>query len=150
MKKITVSAYDPAWPKQFECERQKILGALGDHAIEVYHVGSTSVPNLAAKAKLDIIAEVHDIRQTVVPLSLVGYQYRGEWNIPGKYGFTKRGVLNVNLHVFPENHPEIKCNVMFRDCLRENPDIRDAYAHLKQQLLQDPKMMISNHLGQVE
>ena len=45
-KKIVVSAYDPAWPEQFEYERQKILDTLVDNAIEVHHVGSTSVPAL--------------------------------------------------------------------------------------------------------
>ena len=48
-------------------------------------------PYLATKPKLDIILEVHDIHQTVEQLSRLEYQYKGEWNIPGKYGFTKRG-----------------------------------------------------------
>ena len=91
MKKIIVSAYDEAWPMQFESEQQMIFDVLGQNAIEVYHVGSTSVPHLAAKPKLDIIAEVYDIRETVEQLSHLEYQYKGEWNIPGKYGFTKRG-----------------------------------------------------------
>ena len=144
MKKITVNAYDKSWPKLFEAERQRILDALGHNVIEVYHVGSTSVPGLAAKPKIDIIAEVHETLKTVEQLSHVGYQYRGGWNIPGKYGFTKRGELNFNLHVFPKNHPEISCNLLFRDYLRENQDVRDTYAALKQQLAQDPNMMIRN------
>lgn len=144
MKKIIVSAYDKSWPKQFEGERLRILDALGHNAIEIYHVGSTSVPGLAAKPKIDIIAEVHDTPKTIEQLSHAGYQYRGGWNIPGKYGFTKRGKLNFNLHVFPKNHPEVSCNLRFRDYLRENPDIRDTYAALKLQLVQDPNMMIRN------
>ena len=52
--------------------------------------------------------------------------------------------MDINLHVYLERHPEIKCNLLFRNYLRKNPDIRDAYAELKHQLIQDPSMMIRN------
>jgi hypothetical protein len=67
-----------------------------------------------------------------------GYTHKGEWNVPLKCGFTKRGDVDVNLHVFfDENHPEIELNLLFRDYLREHPDARDEYAATKVRILQD-------------
>jgi GrpB-like predicted nucleotidyltransferase (UPF0157 family) len=141
VKKIEVVAYDDNWPKLFLQEEQGIKKSLGDNCIAIYHIGSTAIRGLAAKPKLDIIAVVADIGKTIEQLQAGGYQYRGEWNIPGKYGFTKRGEVHVNLHVYPDNHPEIECNILFRDFLCEHPDVKAQYAHIKQQLLEAPENM---------
>ncbi len=68
----------------------------------------------------------------------LGYTYQGEWNIPFKYGFTKRGDVNVNLHVYEEGHPEIEVSLLFRDYLRKNCKVCDEYAALKDEILKDP------------
>ena len=62
-EKIEVVPYNPDWPKQFEIEAEKIRGALEDNLIEVHHVGSTSIPGLAAKPRIDIIAEIKDLNK---------------------------------------------------------------------------------------
>lgn len=134
---IEVVPYNPEWPKQFELESAIIKQALQDNCIAIYHIGSTSVPGLAAKPKIDIIAVVKDLIKTIPSLEAVGIRYRGEYNIPLHYGFSKRGDVDVNLHVFGEDHPEIELNLMFRDYLRGYPDARDDYARLKETLLQD-------------
>ena len=135
---IEVVAYNPNWPKIFDKEMQIIKKAIGHNCINVYHVGSTAVVGLAAKPKIDIIAVVKNGNDCIKPLEKSGYAYRGEWNIPFKFGFTRRDVNQVNLHVLEENHPEIELSIVFRDHLRANPKSMQQYAKIKETLLSDP------------
>lgn len=134
---IQVVPYDLNWPHIYEKEAKLIKEALGDNCVAIHHIGSTSVPGLAAKPKIDIIAVVESGEASIGPLEKADFTYRGEFNIPCQFGFTKRGEYKVNLHVFEENHPEIDLNLMFRDYLRSHPQVRDDYARLKQHLLKD-------------
>jgi GrpB-like predicted nucleotidyltransferase (UPF0157 family) len=137
-KHIEVVPYDPNWPKIFEVEKEIISVALGDNFVAIHHIGSTSVPGLAAKPKIDIIAVAKNRVKAIIDLGKAGYAYKGEWNIPLKCGFTKRGIVNVNLHMFfDENHPEVELNLKIRDYLRDHPDVRDEYAVLKMKILED-------------
>ena len=136
-KQIEVVPYDPEWPKIFERESLKIREALGDNCIAIHHIGSTSVPGLAAKPKIDMIAVVREPEKSIAALEAIGIQYRGEYNIPLHYGFSRRGDVDLNLHVYEEEHPEIELNLLFRDYLRKNAAERDTYAALKVGLLQD-------------
>ncbi len=137
-KQVEVVAYDSRWPEQFEVEADSIKKGLGDNCLAIHHVGSTSVPGLAAKPKLDIIAVVKDPKKAIEQLQTIGVDYRGEYNIPLHYGFSKRGTINVNLHVYESGHPEIELNLTFRDYLRSHPEMRDAYAAVKKELLTEP------------
>lgn len=136
-KPITVVPYDPRWPGIFEAEAALIRQALGDNCRAIHHVGSTSVPNLAAKPKIDMLVVVKDPVLAKQQLEPLGIEYRGEYNIPMHSGFCKRGEEDFNVHVYQESHPEIKLNLMFRDYLRAHPEARDAYASLKQHILKD-------------
>jgi GrpB-like predicted nucleotidyltransferase (UPF0157 family) len=137
VKNIIVAPYNPEWPILFESEAVKIRAALGDNCLAVHHIGSTSVPGLAAKPKIDIIAVVKDPTNVVEALERIGIQYRGEYNIPMHYGFSKRGSIEINLHVYEKDHPEIELNLLFRDYLRQHREARDEYARLKENLLKD-------------
>jgi len=143
MKKIIeIVPYDPNWPHIFEQEAALIQRALGDNCMAIHHVGSTAVPGLAAKPKIDIIAVVKDLFFDKSLVEAIGYKYRGGFNIPLRKCFTIRTVdRNINLHVFEENDPEIELNILFRDHLRENPAARDEYALLKYKLISQD----SNH-----
>lgn len=136
-KNIDVVPYDPNWPHIFEEESKIIIQALNDNCLAIHHIGSTSIPGLSAKPKIDMIAVVKDGNLSIQPLEKAGFAYRGEWNIPFKFGFTKRGKHNINLHVFEENHPEIELNILFRNHLRSNPETLYLYAKIKQDLLLD-------------
>lgn len=143
-KQVEVVPYNPNWPHMFALESNIIEIALGNNCVIIHHVGSTAVPNLLAKPKIDVIGVVKDPDQSILQLEKAGFSYRGEWNIPFKYGFTKRGEVDVNLHVFEEGHPEIEFNLLFRDYLREHPSVRDAYAALKEKLLKDESSFQKN------
>jgi GrpB-like predicted nucleotidyltransferase (UPF0157 family) len=133
-KRIELVDYQVQWPRAFEREAKALRGALGELLIAAHHVGSTSVPGLCSKDKLDIILVVRNAPATHEPLGSIGYTFRGEWNVPFKHGFAKRGVLAVNLHVYEEGHPEISLNLRFRNYLREHGDVRERYGALKQRL----------------
>ncbi len=136
-REIKVEQYNPEWPKIFESEKSIIKKSLGDNFISINHIGSTAVPGLSAKPKIDIIAEVENCEDAIIQLESVGYIYKGEWNIPFKYGFSKRGGIEINLHLYEKGHPEVELNILFRDYLRNNPDARDEYEKLKYDLLKN-------------
>lgn len=136
-KQITIVPYNPEWPSLYEKEKAQIESALGDNCVAVHHIGSTAVPGLAAKPKLDIMAIIKDRHKVISNLAGVDYEYRGEWNIPFKMGFAKRGSVKVNLHVFEEGSSEIELHLLFRDYLRSHPETCEEYAKLKYALVQD-------------
>ncbi|MBA3813911.1 MAG: GNAT family N-acetyltransferase [Alphaproteobacteria bacterium] len=136
-RKIEILPYNPAWPQMFEEEAAKIKQSLGENCIAIHHIGSTAVPGLCAKPKIDIILSVKTMHSLIRDLEKLAYEYRGEFNIPLHLGFRKRPPLpNINLHVFEEGNPEIELNLLFRDFLRNHPDARQAYANLKLSLVE--------------
>jgi GrpB-like predicted nucleotidyltransferase (UPF0157 family) len=136
--RIEVVPYDAKWLTIFETEKEIISAALGDNCVAIHHIGSTAVQGLAAKPKIDIIAVAKNRKNAIANLEKAGYAHKGEWNIPLKCGFTKRGTVNVNLHMFfDENHPEVELNLRFRDYLRTHPDVLNEYAALKTKILED-------------
>lgn len=144
-KNLDVVPYNPEWAIWFQEEAEKIKEALGDNCVALHHVGSTSIPGLIAKPKIDIIAEVNELKKIIKQLKPFGYEYRGEWNIPMKYGFRKQQSPGVNLHAYEKNHPEIEVNLSFRDYLRNHPEIRDEYAQLKLELLKHESSFEKNN-----
>jgi GrpB-like predicted nucleotidyltransferase (UPF0157 family) len=137
IKNIIVTPYTPQWPILFETESEAIQKAVGDNCLAIHHVGSTAVPGLDSKPKIDIVVVVTEPISAIKQLETIGYLYKGEFNIPMHYGFSKRGNIDVNLHVYEKDHPEIELNLLFRDYLRTHPDVRDEYARLKNNLLRD-------------
>jgi len=138
-KNIEVVDYNPDWPQMFEEESALIKQRLGNHCLDVHHIGSTSVPGLCAKPVLDILCIVDDLSVSLA-LQDLGYEFKGEVNIPLRYYFTnKTRPLRVNLHLVEPNHGFIFLNLCFRDYLRTHENARMAYAALKDQLLKDPK-----------
>ena len=76
IKHVIVTPYNPDWPAMFEAEAAKIREALGDNCLAIHHIGSTSVPGLAAKPKIDIIAVVDD------PANAIGSFREHRFSIP--------------------------------------------------------------------
>ena len=135
MKIIEVVPYNPDWPLAFEFEAAKIKQALGDNAIEVHHIGSTSVPGLISKPKIDIIVVVKSLDNAMKPFEYSGYQYRKEHEMPFRLYFTKKIATHINLHVYEDQNPEIELNILFRDFLRNCQTSCAEYSKLKRDLL---------------
>lgn len=136
-KNIVVTPYNPDWPHIFEKEASKIKEAIGSNCIAIHHIGSTSVPGLSAKPVIDMIGVVKDPEKAIEPLEALGFKYKGEYNIPMRRYFNRSEGVETNLHVYEEGHPEIELNLLFRDYLRNHPEVREEYAKLKENLLKD-------------
>jgi GrpB-like predicted nucleotidyltransferase (UPF0157 family) len=134
---IRISDYDPTWPEQFRCEANRIRTLLGSRALQIEHVGSTSVPGLAAKPILDILLVVANsaAEEVYVPL-LEAARYSLSIREPNWYEHRmfKGPDSDINLHVLSSGCPEIDRMLLFRDWLRENTPDRELYANTKRSL----------------
>jgi GrpB-like predicted nucleotidyltransferase (UPF0157 family) len=134
---IELADYDPAWPALYERERQRIVAALGERVTLIEHVGSTSVPGLAAKPRIDILLVVPNSAEepSYVPdLEAAGYVLRirePDWH---EHRVFKGPDTDVNLHVFSPGCIEIARMLGFRDRLRSHPEELALYERTKQDL----------------
>jgi GrpB-like predicted nucleotidyltransferase (UPF0157 family) len=145
---IEVVDYDPAWPALFERERQRIATALGDRAVLLEHVGSTSVPGLAAKPRIDIVLAVPnsaDEPAYVPDLEAAGYVLRIREPHWYEHRVFKGPDTDINLHVFSAGCVEIERMLAFRDWLRANEADRRRYQTAKRELAQREWEFVQNY-----
>jgi GrpB-like predicted nucleotidyltransferase (UPF0157 family) len=134
---ITLADYDPAWPGLFAREADRIRATLASLAIQVEHVGSTSVPGLAAKPIIDIVLAVPDSADEAAylpALEAAGYRLQNREPNWFAHRMLKGPDTDINLHVFSAGASEIDRMVLFRDRLREHAADRDAYLAVKREL----------------
>jgi putative glutamine amidotransferase len=136
-----LSDYDSEWPARFDREATDLLDALGDLATRIEHVGSTSVPGLAAKPVIDIqVSVVSLIPRSLIVESLIalGYEHSIDPIEPQHEFFSKGydddGPRNVNLHVCEVGSAWERRHLAFRDELRRDPSAAAEYAALKRRL----------------
>lgn len=136
---IVLVDHDPRWLTRFELERARIADALDGRALAIDHVGSTSVPGLAAKPIVDInlvVADSGDEAAYVPRLVAAGYRFihrEPDWH---EHRLLKTPENDVNLHVLSTGSPEPERMRMFRDWLRSHPDDRERYEAAKRALAQ--------------
>ena len=134
---ITLAEYDPQWPALYAREAARIRAVLGDAAVRVEHVGSTSVPGLAATPIIDILLAVPDSadEQAYAPaLEAAGYVLRIREPDWFEHRLFTGPDTTINLHVFTVGAAEIDRMLLFRDWLRANDADRDAYLQVKRDL----------------
>jgi GrpB-like predicted nucleotidyltransferase (UPF0157 family) len=134
---IVLVPHDPAWPAHFAAARDEILSACAGLVIEVHHVGSTSIPGIAAKPIIDmmpIVRRFEDGAACAGGLRELGYEYRGEYGIAGRHYFVRGDPRSHQVHMYAADHPEVERHLRFRDYLRTHPDERAAYESLKRDL----------------
>ena len=134
---IVLAEYDPRWPEAFRAERARIVSALGEAAVRVEHVGSTSVPGLVAKPIIDILLGVRDSADepSYVP-ALTGVGYRLVIREPDwlEHRLLKGPDTDINVHVFTAGADEVDRMLRFRDRLRTDAGDRELYARTKRTL----------------
>jgi GrpB-like predicted nucleotidyltransferase (UPF0157 family) len=134
---IYLAPYDPAWPALFVRLKEQILEALGDKVLLLEHVGSTSVPGLAAKPIIDMVMAVaysSDESAYVGPLEEKGYALQirePEWH---EHRMLIPAEVAGHLHVFSKGCEEIERMLLFRDWLRNHPEDRLLYEATKRGL----------------
>jgi GrpB-like predicted nucleotidyltransferase (UPF0157 family)/RimJ/RimL family protein N-acetyltransferase len=134
---LEVVAYDPTWPLRFEEERARIAGALVARAAAIEHIGSTAVPGLAAKPVIDILVGLRSPpldEAGVRALESLGYDYRGEFGIPGRQFFRQGEPRSHHVHAVALGGELWAVLLAFRDRLRDHPEEAARYASLKREL----------------
>lgn len=135
---VVVVDYDEEWPRWFETLRARIWPVVSDVAMRIEHVGSTSVPGLAAKPTIDItvvVGERRDVPPTIERLATLGYHHRGNFGIEDREAFDHRTALpQHNLYVCPEGTIGVVNQLAVRDYLRAHPDDARQYGNLKKRL----------------
>lgn len=142
MRKIEVVDYKSEWQEIFDTERRQIAEALSGLNAEILHIGSTSVPGLAAKPLIDILIGVDDLsalESRNSKLEQLGYTVRGEHGIPGRRFFCKGSEDNrrFNVHAFLKDDPGFERHLAFRDYLRSHPEVAAVYAGVKKRVAAD-------------
>lgn len=135
--KIVLMPYTDEWPVLFEREKERIKSCLGPEALEIHHVGSTSVPGLSAKPIIDIVLTVKDSSDEssyVSQMEACDYQLHirePEWF---EHRLFKGIDTVVNIHVFSDGCEEIERMTQFRDWLKHHPQDLKKYEEEKKRL----------------
>ena len=144
-RRIEICDYDSNWPAEFQQHAERIAHVLGSAALQIEHIGSTSVPGLGAKPIIDLLLVVKDSSDEAAYLPhLEGADYvlrvrEPEWY---EHRMLRTPEKDVHLHVFSAGSSEIDRYLIFRDHLREHSGDRALYEETKRRLAsQDwPKM----------
>ncbi|MFJ7982670.1 GrpB family protein [Lysinibacillus xylanilyticus] len=140
MRKVEVSSYNENWIQMFTEEAEKLNLIFGNEIIDIYHIGSTSVPGLKAKPIIDIMPVVKDINKVNkynLEMQEIGYEHKGEYGIVNRRYFRKGGDnRSHHVHIYQIGSYEIRRHLAFRDYLKSHPDEMKNYGELKEKLAQ--------------
>ncbi|MBR4879675.1 MAG: GrpB family protein [Clostridia bacterium] len=142
MAKVVVLPYDESWKADFENIKAELDAVLGDLALAIEHVGSTSVEGLSAKPVIDIDVVIRDYSvfpAAVDRLASIGYFHQGDLGIKEREAFGYRDKPHLqkhHLYVCPAHSAELKRHTTFRDFLRTHPDSVKEYGEIKQKAAQ--------------
>ncbi|OPH47266.1 hypothetical protein BC351_12260 [Paenibacillus ferrarius] len=138
-KSVVIEEYNKDWALEYEQEEGKIKELLGNKAIAIEHIGSTSVQGLGAKPIIDFMVgvnELNEVDEFIEPLVKIGYEYVFHKDFPNRR-FFRKGQWRAgthHLHVYRCGSDEWNNNILFRDYLRTHPDVLRQYNQLKMDL----------------
>jgi GrpB-like predicted nucleotidyltransferase (UPF0157 family) len=147
-QEVVLEDYNVIWPHWYESAAYRIRRALGDTALEIHHIGSTSVRGLAAKPLIDInlvVPDTTDEAAYVPPLEAIGYVLRirePDWY---QHRLLRGSDPPANLHVFNPNCEEVERMLRFRDHLRTNDADRELYERTKRELAAGEWKYVQNY-----
>ena len=133
---ITVIEHNPLWIKKYEEESSLIKSILANNCIAIYHIGSTSVKDLAAKPIIDIMVVVRSLEKVddaAKNFLKIGYEYLGEFGMTGRRYLRKGGDERTHqIHIFQaDDWNNIGRHLAFRDYMRTHEKEREEYAKIK-------------------
>ncbi len=138
-KHVIVLPYDENWKNEFEKIRHELSEALGELALSIEHVGSTSVQGLSAKPIIDIDVVINDtslLNDIIASLQSIGYKHEGDLGIPGREAFKydgKEHLMKHHLYVCAKDSLELKRHISFRDYLKSHPEAISEYSRTKEE-----------------
>lgn len=140
MEEVIITEYNSNWVREFEEERIKILNVLSELEVIIEHIGSTSVSGLGSKPTVDIMAGIPRldlIDETYIRnLHDIGYEYVLKPEFPERL-FFRRGQWRAgthHLHIYKYRGKNWNENILFKEYLRRNPEIKNDYYKLKKKL----------------
>jgi GrpB-like predicted nucleotidyltransferase (UPF0157 family) len=137
---VHVVEYDDNWPPRFRALEAGLRSLLAPQVVRVEHIGSTSVPGLAAKPVLDIDVVVRtaaDLQPSIRQLEKAGYLHEGDLSVPGSEALRwPPGSERHHLYLLVEESRELRRHLALREALRADGALRDEYAALKRALAQ--------------
>ncbi|EJM18510.1 hypothetical protein PMI21_02082 [Pseudomonas sp. GM18] len=147
-----ISPYDSRWPALFLSAKEQIAKAFGAELVAIHHVGSTAVPELAAKPEIDLLVEVAEHRnESCRDNVMLGFGYARGSDLSAGHHFYRRdvdGVRTHKTHVCITGHGQIERMLRFRDLLRSDPVLRQRYQDLKLELEANNTGGIGEYLAQ--
>lgn len=137
---VRLLPHDPEWAEMASRETARILQAIWPAVTEMHHVGSTSIPGIAAKPIIDLvgIAPSLEALDAVRPkIEALGYAWHGEYGLDGRRFCTlsdpSTGLRRFHLHCYADGDHSIRRHIAFRDYLRARPAIAQAYQRMKEE-----------------
>jgi GrpB-like predicted nucleotidyltransferase (UPF0157 family) len=137
---IAILAYDRRWPAMYEEEHRRLAMAFGSAAVEIHHIGSTSVPGLSAKPVIDMMIAVRDMNNAQGLRTLMrnlGYVYVAVDDEPNRMFFRKGAPRTHHVHIVRFRGAEYRRHLLFRDHLLSNPSVQAEYVVLKKRLAKE-------------
>lgn len=136
-ERVELRDHDPTWAEVFEAERLLLAPLFAGRAVAIEHVGSTSVPDLCAKPIVDILVGLRELDLTddeAAAMEELGYEYLGEYGLPGRFFFRKGDPRTHHVHVVEHGGEHWDRQLTFRDVLRSDPEERRRYDRYKRRL----------------
>lgn len=133
---VWLEPHNPDWPRMADAEAARLKATLGDVLVAVHHMGSTSIPGIAAKPVVDLMPTVTSLAALEAQrgdIEALGYLWRGEFGIPERrYCVLERNGKRVfHAHFFVDGHENVVRQLLFRDYLRAHHDEAQAYEAIK-------------------
>jgi GrpB-like predicted nucleotidyltransferase (UPF0157 family) len=136
---VRLVAHSQKWGELYAQEEHALRDAIGQHVLDIQHVGGTAIPGMVAKPILDIAIAVASFDEATVciePLRQLGYEYRSENGIPKRHYFAKGEPRTHHVHVLEIESLDWTKLITFRDALRKDAILANTYAQLKMELAQ--------------
>lgn len=134
---VKLASYSAAWRRKFQAEQRRLATRLAPHRYRIEHIGSTAVPGIDAKPIIDIAIRIPSFRRLKTWIALLestGYQYKGEYGLPGRHFFTRGNPVIQHLHLVSPQTQHWNDWILFRDFLRAHPAAAEHYRRAKQTL----------------
>ena len=138
-KHVVVLPYDAQWRQDFLKIKDELIDALGQLAVSIEHVGSTSVQGLSAKPIIDVDVVIKDysvLDRVIISLENIGYRYEGDLGIARREAFKYDGKEHLrkhHLYVCPQDSAELHRHIALRDYLRSHPEAAREYGRIKEE-----------------
>ena len=141
LNEIELVPHDPEWEKAFLEEKERIAKIISNKIIGIEHVGSTAIKTIKAKPIIDIaisLKKYDDGSDCIDPIVSIGYEYKGEFGVPGRHFFrTNDEFVKFHLHMFEISSKSWNDLIFFRDYMNRNPEKAKEYEDLKFRLRQE-------------